>query len=98
MHQRHLHRLAVGRQRAIQPAPVGGGLGQAQPALAPQDAGQFLDQMLLGRPLRSVLGHQRRDNGVVFVGILPGQDGVARQHAVAQRIEAGDLGAAGLGR
>ena len=82
----------------FKPAPVGGGLGQAQAALAPQDAGQFLDQMLLGRPLRRVLGHQRRDEGVVLVGILPRQHGVARQHAVAQRIEAGDLGAGGLGR
>jgi hypothetical protein len=25
MHQRHLHRLAVGGQRAVQPAPVGSG-------------------------------------------------------------------------
>ena len=77
---------------------MGGGFGQAQAALAPQDARQFLDQMLLGRPLRPVLGHQRRDDGAVLVGILPRQHGVARQHAVAQRVEAGDLGAAGLGR
>ena len=49
-------------------------------------------------PCGTVLGHQCVDDGLIFVGILPGQDGVARQHAVAQRIEAGDVGAAGLGR
>jgi hypothetical protein len=43
-------------------------LGQSQAALAPQDAGQFLDQMLLGRTLRSVLGRERRDQGAIFFG------------------------------
>jgi hypothetical protein len=35
------------------------GLGPAQAALAPQDAGQFLNQMLLGRSLRGMLGGER---------------------------------------
>ena len=43
MHQRHLHRLAVGRQGAVEPATVGGRLGQAQATLAPWDTGEFLD-------------------------------------------------------
>ena len=42
---------------------MGGGFGKAQSALAPQDAGQFLDQMLLGRSLRCVLGDERGDQG-----------------------------------
>jgi hypothetical protein len=74
MNQRHLYRLAVGRQRSVEPPPVSGSLGQAKPTLAPQDASNFLNQMLLGGPLRSVLGHERRYNRLVFVGILPGQD------------------------
>ena len=76
---------------------MGSGLGEAQPALAPHDAGDLLDQVLLGRPLRRVLDHERCHDGLIFVGILPRQHRVARQHAVAQRIEAGDVGAAGLG-
>ena len=98
MHQRHLYRLAIGGQRSLKPAPVRGSLSKAKPALAPEDACDLLDEVLLGRPLRTMLGHQRLDNGPVFVGTLPGQHRVARQHAVAQRVEAGDVGAAGLGR
>ena len=98
MDQRYLHRLAVGGERGVQPAPVGGGLGQAQPALAPQDAGQFLDQMLLGRSPRRVLGYERGDQRAVFVRILPRQHGVARQHAMAQRVEARHLVTAAAGR
>jgi hypothetical protein len=78
VHQRHLHRLAIGAERAVQPAPVGSGFRQAQAAFPPQYASQFLDQMLLGRSLRFMLGRERRDEGAVFVGILPGQHGVAR--------------------
>jgi hypothetical protein len=62
MYQRHLYRPAVGCQRSLKPAPVGGSLSKAKPSLAPQNAGQFLDQVLLGRPLRSVLDHQRLHN------------------------------------
>jgi hypothetical protein len=40
----------------VETPPVGGGLGQPQPALAAQDAGQLLDQVFLGRPLRRVFG------------------------------------------
>ena len=39
---------------------MGGAFGHPQPALAPEDAGDFLDQMLLGRPARRMLGGQRR--------------------------------------
>jgi hypothetical protein len=45
------------------------GLGQAQPPLAPQNPGKFLDQMLRGRSLWAVLGHQRRDQGAILVGV-----------------------------
>jgi hypothetical protein len=88
MNQRHLYRLAVGCQRSLQPAPMRGSLSKAKPALAPEDASDLLDEVLLGRALRTVLGHQRLDNGPVFVGTLPGQHRLARQHAVAQRVEA----------
>jgi hypothetical protein len=80
MNQRHLYRLAVGRQRSLQPAPVSGSLSEAKPPLGPQDAGDLLDEVLLCRPLRTMLGHQRLDNRPVFVGVLPWQDRVARQH------------------
>jgi hypothetical protein len=78
MHQRHLHRLTIRIESPIQLPSVSGGFGQAPPALAPQNAGQLLDQMLLCRSLRPVLGHQHRDQGAVFVRILPGKHGVAR--------------------
>jgi hypothetical protein len=41
---------------------VSGSLSEAKPPLAPQDAGNFLDQMLFGRPVRTVLGHQTLNN------------------------------------
>ena len=47
-------------------------------------ARQFLDQMLLSRPLWAVLGHQRPDDGAVFVSILTRQHCVKRQKSVAQ--------------
>jgi hypothetical protein len=84
------------RKRLFKPVPMGGGLGQAQAAPAPKDAGQFLNQMLLGRPLRRMLGDERREQVAIFGRVLPRQHGVARQDAMAQRVEAGDLGAAGL--
>ena len=93
-----LHRVAPGRERGLQSAPVGGSLGQAEPALAPQDAGQFLDQMLLGRSPRRVFGGERRDQRAVFFRILPRQHGVARQHAMAQCVEARHLVTAAAGR
>ena len=98
MHDRSLRSPLRLRKRIFKPVPMGGGLGQAQAALAPKDAGQFLDQMLLGRPLRGVLGDERRDQVAIFGRVLPRQHGVARQDAMAQRVEAGDLGAADLGR
>ena len=59
-----------------------GSLGQAKTALAPQDAGQFLDQMLLGWSLWGVLAHERCHNRLILIGVLPRQDGVAGQNAV----------------
>ena len=53
---------------------------------------------ILWRKRRLCLAEERLDNGPVFVGVFPWQHRVARQHAVAQRVEAGDVGAAGLGR
>jgi hypothetical protein len=35
---------------------MSGSLPESQTPLAPDDAGQFLDEMLLGRPQRLVLG------------------------------------------
>ena len=43
-----VHGLAVGVERLLQSAPVGGGLGQAKATLAPQDAGQFFDVAIPG--------------------------------------------------
>src|SRR5262245_45994551 len=86
------------RQGATETAPMGCGPGEAQVALAPNNAGQFLDKLLFGRSMWVLLGHQRRDQGVVFAGIPPVQHRIARQHAMAQRVEADDLRAAGLCR
>jgi hypothetical protein len=55
-------RAAVGLQSILQPAPVGGGFSQAKPTLAPHDACDFLNQMLLSRPLRNMLAHKRLHN------------------------------------
>ena len=53
--------------------------------------------MLLGRPLRRALGHERSAQGMIFGRVLP-RHRVARQDAMASRVEACDLCAAGLGR
>src|SRR3954447_17628567 len=65
-----------------------GGLGHAQPALAPDDAGDLLDQMLLSRPERLVLLHERSQELPVFLATLPRQDRVAGENAMARRVEA----------
>jgi hypothetical protein len=52
----------------------------------------------LGRSLRGVLGDERRDQVRYSCLVLSRQHGVARQDAMAQRVEAGDPGAANLGR
>ena len=59
--------------------------------LAPDDACQLLDEMLLGWPLRQVLGHQRVKQLRIFLGIFPGQHSVFRQHPMPEPIEAGDV-------
>jgi hypothetical protein len=46
MGERHLHGLAIGGERAVQPALVGGGFGETQPVLAPENAGQFFEMLL----------------------------------------------------
>src|SRR5262249_61974321 len=56
--------------------------GETQPALAPHNAGNLLDQMFLGGSLWSMFGHQRCHDRMIFVGIFPGQHGIARQHAM----------------
>ena len=61
----------------LEPVAVDGGLAHAQPALAPEDPGDLLDQVLLGRPLRRVLGHQCGEELPVLLRVLPRQDGVA---------------------
>ena len=64
VHQRRRGGMPVGRKRPVKTPPVEGGLGQAQAALPPQDAGQLLHEVLLGRPLRRVLGRSwARDRG-----------------------------------
>ena len=45
--------------------------------------------MLLGRPLRRMFGNEGHHDCLIFVSVLPGQHRVARQHAVAERVEAG---------
>src|SRR3954466_1820523 len=54
--------------------------------------------MLLGGSARLVLARQRREKILVFALLLPGQEGVARQHAMAQGVEARQLRAASLNR
>ena len=83
MHDRPLRSAVRLRKRLFKPVPMGGGLGQTQAALAPKDAGQFLNQMLLGRPVRGVLGDERRDQVAIFGRVLPRQHGVARQDGSA---------------
>jgi hypothetical protein len=46
MCERHVHGAMVGSKGALEPAPNGGGFSEAQPAFAPQDSRQFLDQAL----------------------------------------------------
>ena len=50
-----------------------------------------------GWALGRMLLHKGRDQIAIFGRVLPRQDGVTRQHAVTQRIEARDFCAAGLG-
>src|SRR5271155_1346624 len=97
MHHRRLRGVSSRLKGFFEPSAMGSGLRQAQPSLSPKDAGHFLDQMLLGRSLRRMFGDERGDQGVVFVRILPRQDGVARQDAMAERIEAADLRTGGFG-
>ena len=61
MHDRHPRSAPRLRKRFFKPVPMGGGLGQAQAALAPKDAGQLFHQMLLGRALRRMLSDERGD-------------------------------------
>jgi hypothetical protein len=77
---------------------VGGRLCQAQTPLAPQDPGQFLDEMFLGGSNGHVFCQQCRQQCLILFAIFPGQHGEARQYAVLHRIEAGDLCAAINGR
>jgi hypothetical protein len=47
------------------------GFGHTQAAPAPQNAGQFLNQMLLGRPVWGVLGGERGDQVAIFGRVFP---------------------------
>jgi hypothetical protein len=67
---------------------VCGSLSQTQPTLPPHNAGDLRNQMFLCRALRRVLGDERCHDRLIFVGVLPRQHGVARQHAVPQGVEA----------
>lgn len=55
-----------------------GVLGHAEPALAPQDSGNFLDEMRFGGTGRIMLGQERIEEGIVFYGSLPRQQCVLR--------------------
>ena len=92
--QAGLGRLVERRERPLQAAALHRRLGQAQPALAPDDAGQLFDQMVLDRPLRRVLGEERVEQGGILALVLPRQHRVAREHAVLESVEAGGLIAA----
>src|SRR3954470_13441980 len=67
------------------------GLGESQPALPPNDASEFLNEVLFRWALRVMLGRERRNDSGVFGPILPWQDGVAREDPVPKRIEARGL-------
>src|SRR3954471_12477987 len=73
---------------------VHSGLGESQPALPPNDASEFLNEVLFGWALRVMLGRKRRDDRGVLGPILPWQDGVAGEDPVPKRIEARELGSA----
>jgi len=44
-----------------------------------------------------MFGHENLNYRPIFVGVLPRQNGVPGQHAVAQRIETSEFGAGGIG-
>ena len=59
--QRRLCRPLIAIGGAHQGTMMSGALPESQASLAPDDAGQFLDQMLLGRSLWLVLGDERSE-------------------------------------
>ena len=62
----------------LKPPAVRRGLREAQPTFAPQDSGEFLDQMLFRRALGPMLCKQGRDKRTVLISVFPWQHGVAR--------------------
>ena len=85
MNQRNFYRLAVKLQRSLQPALVSGSLSKTKPALAPQDASNFLNEMLLGRPCGACSVTRAPHNCPVFVGTLQGTPCSATAHHGAAR-------------
>ena len=82
----------MGRERFLQSLLMHRGLGEAQAALAPHNTGQFFDQMILCGAARRVLGRQSCGQGLIIIRILPGEDRVTRQNAMAQGVETGGIG------
>src|SRR5215210_8061986 len=84
-------RLAKGLQGLLEPSMVHSGLGESQTALPPNNASEFLNEVLFGWALRLVLVRERRNNSGVLGPILPWQDGVAGEDPVPKRVEAREL-------
>ncbi len=73
MNECSLRRPLKGVGGLFERAMVRGGLAKSQASFAPNDAGQLLDEMLLGRPMRRMLRGERLDQRAVFVFIFSGQ-------------------------
>jgi hypothetical protein len=68
-----------------------GGFAQAQAPLAPDNARQLFNKVLLGRPVRAMLGDERIEQRAILLAVFPRQNGILRQQAVPQRVETGNL-------
>ena len=82
----------------MQPGSVCGGLGHCHPLLAPKNAGQLLDEVVLGWTVWLVLGCQTLQQFVVLAPILPGQHQVPRQDAMSEGVVPATFVAPGLSR
>src|SRR4029077_13704726 len=91
MDERRFRRLLIGIRAAVESAVMRGTFPQPQAPLAPDDAGQLLDEVLFGRPPWLVLGDECFYQRPIFLAVLPRQNGVLRQQPVPKRIKAGEF-------
>jgi hypothetical protein len=68
----------IGIGGSLERAMMNGAFRQSQAAFAPDVAGQLVDKMFLGRPLRGMLRSERLDQRAIFGTVFPWQDRVLR--------------------